>query len=161
MTAAPTRTAVVRTVDDSERRWFYGGGVHDWKLTEEETDGAFLLFEDTAEQGKVTPLHTHPADETVYVLAGEIVMHIEGTDHPLGQGGVAMAPRGVPHAFKVTSPTARLLFLHTPGGCQAFYLAASEPMTEQTERLVDFDRITGAAESEGGIDIVGPPPFGP
>jgi hypothetical protein len=72
-----------------------------------------------------------------------------------------MAPRGVPHAFKAVSPTARLLFLHTPGGCQAFYLAASEPMTEQTERLVDFDRIVGAAESEGGIDIVGPPPFGP
>jgi quercetin dioxygenase-like cupin family protein len=161
MTAARTRTAVVRTVDESERRWFYGGGVHDWKLREEETDGAFLLFEDTAEQGKVTPLHTHPAAETVYVLAGEIVMHIDGTDHPLGEGGVAMAPPGVPHAFKVVSPTARLLFLHTPGGCQAFYLAASEPMTEQTERLVDFDRIVGAAVSEGGIDIVGPPPFGP
>jgi len=38
-------------------------------------------------------------------------------------------PRGVPHAFVVVSATARLLCLHTPGCCQAFYWDASEPIT--------------------------------
>ena len=34
-------------------------------------------------QGKMTPLHTHPeSDETMYVLEGEILMHLDGTRAP-------------------------------------------------------------------------------
>ena len=48
--------------------------------------------------GKATPLHTHPdSDETAVVLEGEILMHVDGADHHLGAGAVAVAPRGVPH----------------------------------------------------------------
>ena len=55
--------------------------MHTWKATAEETGGAFLLFEDVMEQGKMTPLHTHPeADETMYVLEGEILMHLDGAE---------------------------------------------------------------------------------
>src|SRR3954465_11689910 len=90
---------VVRASGEGERRWFYGGGVHTWKATAQETNGAFLLFEDNMERGKATPLHTHPdSDETMIVLEGEIVMHMDGADHQIGAGGVAVAPRDVPHA---------------------------------------------------------------
>src|SRR5690348_16003423 len=100
---------IVRTSSAGERLWFYGGGLHTWKATSSETGGAFLLFEDVMSRGKSTPLHTHPqVDETLYVLEGEIVLHIDGADQPLGPGAVAMAPRGVPHAFLVTSETARI-----------------------------------------------------
>ena len=52
--------------------------------------------------GKMTPLHTHPdSDETMYVLEGEILMHMDGTEHRVAAGGLAVAPRGVPHAFLV------------------------------------------------------------
>jgi quercetin dioxygenase-like cupin family protein len=57
----------------------------------------------------------------MYVVQGEILMHMDGQEHHVGTGGPAVAPRGVPHAFLVLSPQARLLFLHTPGCCQAFY----------------------------------------
>ncbi|MGI8791810.1 MAG: cupin domain-containing protein, partial [Acidimicrobiales bacterium] len=108
--------SIVRGQAEGERRWFYGGGVHVWKATAEETGGAFLLFEDRMTQGKVTPLHTHPdSDESMFVLEGEILMHIDGTDHRVGPGGLAVAGRGIPHAFMVTSPEVRLLCLHTPG----------------------------------------------
>ena len=51
---------------------------------------------------KVTPMHTHPdSDETMYILAGEILMNMNGTEHRVAAGGVTIAPRGVPHAFKV------------------------------------------------------------
>ena len=62
------------------------------------------------------------------VLEGEILMHLDGVEHTVGAGGLAVAPRGVPHAFKVPEDGARLLCLHTPGCCQAFYLGASEPV---------------------------------
>jgi quercetin dioxygenase-like cupin family protein len=153
---------IVRTAAEGERLWFYGGGLHTWKATSAETGGAFLLFEDVMSRGKTTPLHTHPeVDETLYVLDGEILFHIDGGEQHLGPGAVAMAPRGVPHAFLVTSETARVLCLETPGSSEAFYRGASEPTTPELELAapVDFARVRASAERNGGIEIVGPPPF--
>ncbi|UUZ58660.1 cupin domain-containing protein [Nocardioides sp. B-3] len=149
----------MRNTDETERRWFYGGGVHDWLVTAADSGGSFLLFEDSMERGKRTPLHTHPVDETMYVPDGELTMHLDGVEHVVSAGGVVIAPRGVPHAFLVTSETARVLWLHTPGSCEAFYREASEPLSDTTPRVVDFDRIRAAALTAGGIDIIGPPPF--
>lgn len=152
---------VVRSADEGEARWFYGGGVHVWKATAEETAGSFLLFEDRMDIGKVTPLHTHPSDETIVVLSGKITMHIDGSDHHLGAGGTAVTPRGVPHAFLVTAEDTRLLCLHTPGSCEAFYRGASVALNEicDAERIVDFDRVRRSAKDNGGIEITGSPPF--
>jgi quercetin dioxygenase-like cupin family protein len=152
-------TTTVRAVEQAEQRWFYGGAVHTWLLREEDTGGAFFLHEEAMDEGKSTPLHTHPADETMLVLAGSVVVHIDGTDHLLQAGGVAMAPRDVPHAFKVVSPTARLLCLHTPGCCQSFYLGASELLADDTDRVVDVDRVRASGAVNGGITFVGPPPW--
>lgn len=157
-----TIPAIIRAADEGERRWFYGGGVHTWKATADETGGAFLLFEVTMEKGKTTPLHTHPdSDESMFMLDGEILMHVAGHEHRIGPGGLAVAPRGVPHAFMVVSDSARLLCLHTPGCCEAFYLDASEPLTAESELpgVVDFELIGASAQRNGGIEILGPPPF--
>jgi quercetin dioxygenase-like cupin family protein len=159
---ATFRGAVVRRDADGARRWFYGGGVHTWKVRAEETNGAFFLFEDRMDMGKMTPLHTHPdSDETMYVLEGELLMHMDGQEHRITAGDIAVAPRGLPHAFKVMSETARMLCLHTPGCCETFYMDASEPLDpdEPAAGLVDFDRIRASAQRNGGIDILGPPPF--
>jgi quercetin dioxygenase-like cupin family protein len=97
MTASTARKSLVRATEDGERRWFFGGGLHIWKATAEETDGAFLLFEDRMDHGRVTPLHLHPdSDETMIVLEGEILMHLDGKEHTVTAGGVASAPRGCP-----------------------------------------------------------------
>jgi quercetin dioxygenase-like cupin family protein len=162
MSTVTTPHPILRSQDDGERRWLYGGGVHTWKATAEETGGAFLLFEDRMEQGKMTPLHIHPeSDETMYVLEGEILFHMDGDEHRVGTGGLAVAPRGVPHAFMVVSEVARMLCLHTPGCCQAFYWDASEPISsgDDGSGLVDFARVHSSAVKNGGIEILGPPPF--
>ena len=145
---------------EAERRWFFGGGIHTWLASPEDTGGAYLLIQDELEQGKTTPLHVHPhSDESFYVLSGEIVVHLDGVDHHVTAGGIAMATRGVPHAFMVTSPTAELLYLHTPGACGAFYRAASEPLGD--DRTVDLERVRAAAAQDPGIELLGPPPFAP
>ena len=156
----PTTTALVRNTDECERRWFYGGGLHSWLVHEDEVGDGFLLFEDTVDPGKRTPLHTHPADETFYLLDGSMLLHIDGVEHELRAGGVAVIPRGVPHAFLAQAEGARMLCLHTPGGSEGFYRAASEPaLPGEPAVAVDFDRIRQAAASTGGMTIVGPPPF--
>jgi quercetin dioxygenase-like cupin family protein len=157
-----TLPATVRSVEEAERRWFFGGGVHLWMATAEDTGGAYLLFEDRMDAGKMTPLHLHAeSDESMYVLEGEILMHLDGTEHRVSAGGLAIAPRGVPHAFLVLADSTRLLCLHTPGGCEAFYRDASEPLEpgSPTPGVVDFDRVAASAARNGGIELLGPPPF--
>ena len=150
----------IRQQGEGDKRWFFGGGLHTWKATAEETGGAFLCFEDHMEAGKVTPFHTHPgADEAFYVLEGEIVVHADGEEHPLRAGGFAVALRGVPHAF-MTSTETRLLCWQTPGTGQAFFHHASEPTTDdRIDGPVDFGRVQASAQEHGGVEILGPPPF--
>jgi quercetin dioxygenase-like cupin family protein len=174
MDTVSSSTAIIRGEDQGERRWFYGGGVHVWKAKAEETGGAFMLFEDQMSGGKMTPLHTHPdSDESMYILEGEILMQMDGQEHRIGPGGLAVAPRGVPHAFMVISPFARMLCLHTPGCCQAFYWEASVPLGGDPgddlrgdaasmapgDGPVDFGKVQESARKNGGIEILGPPPF--
>jgi len=161
--AMSTAVPIIRGEGEGERLWFAGGGVWTMKATSEETDGAFMLFEDRMTRGKTTPLHIHPhEDETYIVLEGEILVHVEGAEHPVGPGGVAVVPRGTRHAFLVTSETARTLVLQTPGSGEAFYRDASEPSTDETDaqRPPDLDRLRAAAERNPScIEILGPPPF--
>jgi quercetin dioxygenase-like cupin family protein len=156
-----TLAATVRDSGEGERRWFSGGGAHTWLATAEETGGAFLLFEFAGDQGKVTPIHIHPtSDETFYILDGEVLLDLDGKRRSLSAGGVAVVPRGVPHAFMVASTTTRFLTLQTPGTDEAFYRLASEPAPVGSKPIpVDFDRVRAAAEETGAIQILGPPPF--
>ena len=152
---------IVRAAGEGDRQLFLGGGLHTWKLMSQDTGGTFFLFEDTMAQGKCTPLHHHPeADETLYVIEGEIVVDVDGTKHVVGAGGVTFTPRGVHHALLARSETARVLTLQTPGIGQAFYQGASEPSIDETVDAVDIDRVRASAQANPrGIALLGPPPF--
>ena len=156
-------TPIVRQADEGERMWFAGGGALTWKATAAETGGSFVAFEDHMSRGKTTPLHRHPnEDEAIYVLEGELRVHVDGREHEVGAGGLIVAPRGVPHAFIVTSPTAHTLVVIAPGAeGERFFRAAGEPAAtdEEASRPADFARLREAAERSSSIEILGPPPF--
>jgi quercetin dioxygenase-like cupin family protein len=157
-----TAQAIVRNDGEGEQFWFAGGGVFTMKASSEETGGAFVLFEDRVVRGKSTPMHLHPnEDETIYVLEGELLVDMEGEQHRVGQNGVFVAPRGLPHAFLVTSETARLLCVQTPGSGESFYRDASEPLSADYNAATpaDLARLRDAAERSESIQLLGPPPF--
>ena len=157
-----TTGTIIRGEGEGERLWFAGGGLWTMKATAEETDGAFILLEDRIMRGKTNPLHTHPTlDEIIIVLEGEILVYAEEREHRVGPRGVAVALRGAPHAFMVTSESALILTLQTPGSGEAFYRDASEPATAETDPArTDFDRVRAAAERHPDLmQILGPPPF--
>ena len=160
-----TGRATVLGPGEGEGLWF-NNDLLTIKATGATTDGGFLLIEEHARQGKVTPLHTHPEEaETFYVLEGEAVFHVDGEERSLGAGGFASVPRGVPHAYLVKSEEARILIVVTPGSgaLEAFLRDAGEPATDQTlppEGPLDIERIGAAAERTGAVKILGPPPFG-
>lgn len=153
---------IIRQAGEGEQLWFAGGGLWTLKASAAETAEAFMLLEFRAERGKVTPLHLHPEeDEGFYVLEGEVLVHVEGEERRIGAGGVFIAPRGVPHAFMVTSETVRLLSWQTPGTGEAFYREVTEPIrsAEDISRPPDWARLRAAAERSPTIEILGPPPF--
>jgi len=157
-----TAVPIIRHDGEGEQMWFAGGGTFTWKATAAETGGAFLLLEDRMERGKATPFHLHPnEDESIYVLEGELLVDIEGEQHPVRQGSFFVAPRGVPHAFMVTSESARVLALQTPGTGEAFYREAGEPIhsAEDASRPADWARLRDVAEQSESIELLGPPPF--
>jgi len=157
-------TVVIRNAGEGERLWFAGGGVFTMKATTAETGGAFTLFEDRVVRGKTTPMHLHPTvDELCYVIDGEIVVHVDGAEHRVGKGGLFFAPRGTAHAFLVTSETAHLLCLQTPGDGEAFYRSVSDPSTsaDDSKRPPDIARLREGAQKSPSIELLGPPPFGP
>jgi quercetin dioxygenase-like cupin family protein len=162
---ASTRAPLTVDPDTGEALWF-NNDLLTFKATGGETNGAFLLLEELARRGKVTPLHTHPhEEETFYILEGEVLLHVDGSERSLGAGGFASIPPGVPHAFLVTSELARSLILITPGNgaMEAFLRDAGEPA--QAHALpdlcpLDIQRIGAAAQRTGAVTILGPPPFG-
>jgi len=153
---------VIRQDGEGEQMWFAGGGVFTWKATGEETGEAFILMEDSMERGKATPMHMHPNhDEAIYLLEGELLVDVDGEQHRVRQGGFFLAPRGVPHAFMVTSEGARVLALQTPGTGEDFYRDAGETVSSAADasRPPDWDRLREVAERSETIELLGPPPF--
>jgi len=153
---------IIRQAGEGEQMWFAGGGTFTWKATAAETGGAFIMLEDRMEGGKTTPLHSHPnEDEAIYVLEGEFLVDIEGAQHRVGPGGLFVAPRGVPHAFMVTSETAHVLSVQTPATGESFYRDAGEPVHSASDasRPADWARLRAVAEGSESIELLGPPPF--
>jgi quercetin dioxygenase-like cupin family protein len=156
-----TPTPVIRAQEEGERLWFYGGGDFIVKATTEETGGSLFIFEDHMTRGKMTPLHLHPdEEEAIYLIEGELLVQVDGANHRVTSGGLCVVPRGVPHAFLVISETARALVATSPGKAEAFFRGASEPADlNGAARTVDFAKLQRSAASNGGIEILGPPPF--
>jgi quercetin dioxygenase-like cupin family protein len=74
------------------------------------------------------PLHVHRRDdETFYVLEGELTLFVSGEQIVLRPGQAALAPRDVPHAYRVESEAAHWLVITTPAGFEAFVREVSEP----------------------------------
>ena len=160
-----TRRPVVLDPHEGEALWF-NNDLLTFKATGAETGGAFLLVEECTRRGKVTPLHAHLEEaETFYILEGQVLFHLDGSERSLDAGGFVSVPPGVPHAYLVTSVMARALILVTPGSgaMEAFFRDAGEPAPERAlppERPLDIERIAAAAERTGAVKILGPPPYG-
>ena len=155
-------TPAILTPEVQQAVWFLGALVH-VRASGDATAGSLDVLEHQGERGYSSPLHRHLAEEeTFFVLEGEVRIEVGGEAHAAGPGAVAFLPRQLPHAFVVTSPQARFLTLHTPGGFDRFTLAAGTPAAGTTtmppEEVPPDPAALAAMASSYGIEIMGPPP---
>jgi quercetin dioxygenase-like cupin family protein len=126
-----------------------------FKVTGDDTNGAFDYFIVEVGPNGGPPLHVHHSqEETIHVLTGRFKVRIGDEVHTLDPGGFAYLPSGLPHAFlNLTDEPAEIIVVYTPGGCHGFY-AELGPAT----RVADPDRAEIAAIFERhGMSLLGPP----
>jgi quercetin dioxygenase-like cupin family protein len=135
--------------------WFLGSLVR-VRLGGDATGGQLAVVEHENERGFGTPVHIHQeADETFFVLDGELRVEVDGELSTAGAGAVAFLPRGLSHSILVTSPQARYLTLHTPAGFDEFAKAVGTPRADVP--APDLQTLKAIAAGYN-IDIIGPPP---
>jgi quercetin dioxygenase-like cupin family protein len=142
--------------------WFLGSLIQ-IRAGADATGGRLAIVEHQAERGLASPVHRHRVDdETFLVLEGELRVEVDGRARAAGAGAVAFLPRGLPHAFVVTSPQARYLTIHTPAGFDQFAIAAGTSVGQTSAPPVDElppdPAALAAMAAEYGIEILGPPP---
>jgi quercetin dioxygenase-like cupin family protein len=101
--------------------------------------------------GDMPPLHVHhSSDEGFYVLDGELTLYMPGGERTLRAGEFLLAPRAVPHTYRVGDAGCRVLVTSLPSGFERFVAEVSD-LGEP-----DPDRLTALA-AEHDIEILGPP----
>src|SRR6187200_974467 len=72
-----------------------------------ETGGRFAQVEIDDPLGTAPPMHIHHGeDETFYVVEGTVTVYAGDEEIHLASGDYGFVPRGVPHAYLVTSERA-------------------------------------------------------
>ena len=150
----------MRTTTATESIWFIDNLAR-ILVAGEESGGTVAVVESEGRRGDMPPLHVHRReDETFYVLEGKLLLHLPDGSVELGPGGAAFAPRGVPHAYRVESETARWLAIATPAGFDAFVREVGEPAPEDVlppeGRVHDSARL-GEVAARYDIELLGPP----
>src|SRR5579864_1949728 len=94
-----------------------------FKVTGEDTGGAFDYFIVEVAPHGGPPLHVHHTqEETIHVLKGRYKIRIGDEDFYCMEGGFAYLPSRVPHAFlNLTDEPGQVIVVYTPGGGHKFY----------------------------------------
>ena len=137
-------------------------GRHTNKVLGEQTDGRLFQMLVTYPRGAAPPLHIHhDADETFFVLDGEVAIFVGDQRYECTAGDFVLGPRGVAHTFIVRSEWAELLASFSPAGIEGLFaamapavLAGEAAPTPSMPDQDEFVRLMAKHECE----FVGPPP---
>src|SRR5436309_5737227 len=116
---------------EGQRRWFLGT-LATIRVPGEAVDGRFALIEFLFPRHASPPLHTHPQDESYFVLDGRLTVQAGERRFELVPGAAAVVPMGVAHTFRVDSDTARVLVLSTPAGLERLVRDGAVPAAAPT-----------------------------
>ena len=98
------------------------------------TAGAYTLLDVRVDGAMALDPHVvRQEDLLLYVLAGELVVVLDGTRHALSAGDHLAVPRRVPRALRVPS-RARVLCLVRPGGTERLAACVADPSVTRDDR---------------------------
>jgi quercetin dioxygenase-like cupin family protein len=112
---------------DGVSTWF-NGDIYSTKLTGPQTGGQIGLVEATVPPGGGPASHIHKrADETFYLVHGELEFLSGDKTFAAAGGDVVFLPRGSVHRFHNPGiQPARLVFIYTPGGAEGLFVEGGD-----------------------------------
>ncbi len=140
------------------------GELVTYKVTSDQTGGAYSLFEVASRPGTGAPPHVqHRQDEAFYVLEGDYEFLVEDRTLRMPAGSLLYVPKGNLHAHKnVGEGMGRMLVIQTPGGLhERFFEEVGEAAPDRRELQVP-ERSENLARTREiaagyGIEIPLPP----
>jgi len=105
------------------RRIHVLGGEVTIRLSSEETNGAFTVFEGTTPPLQGPPLHRHPdQDEWWHIVEGDFRFVVDERQIEARAGDIVFAPRGSRHTFQnIGNAPGRTITTVIPGGIDLFF----------------------------------------
>ena len=148
----------------TEQLWFLNT-LHTVRVRHDEGEDGIAVMETLAPHGDSPPLHVHlTEDEIFHVLEGRLRVRAGDTDVTVAAGETLLAPKGVPHTYRVESREgARWLVITRRGDFERFVHALSRPAerpelpTPQGPPTPEQADALAAAAGDHGIELVGPP----
>lgn len=125
-------------------------GRFECKISSRDTNGALCAYDTHRFKPGGPPLHVHfEQDEWFLVLEGEFRFQVGDETYELRAGDSILGPRGVPHAFRSISETARMIVSFSPAGTmEEFFSSQMVDPTSQAFRDLSLAH---------GMEVVGPP----
>lgn len=125
---------------------------------------AMCVMEHRLPYGDSPPLHVHrDEDEIFHILEGVVRFRVDGEERLAVAGETVLAPKRLPHTYRVESLTgARCLTVTRGSGFETMVRAAGRPATaaELPAQVTPTPKMVAElarACAENGIDIIGPP----
>ncbi len=151
------------TADDVRTLWFLNTRVVIRVSSRDGGDGISVL-EHRATCGDSPPLHIHhEEDEIFHILEGEVRYRVGDQEHRAGPGGIILAPRGVPHTYRIESAEGARMITVTRGRFEDFVRAVGRPVEGDGLPVASGPPTPEQAEAlalaclDFGIELVGPP----
>lgn len=133
------------------------GGQFRCKVSARDTGGELCIY-DTFRHTKGGPaLHRHHAqDEWFYVLRGEFIVKVGDVTERIGPGDSAFGPRGIPHAFAMTSEgEGQMLVAFQPAGSMEDFFRGMARFGK--EIVPNQEKVMGRLWADHGMEVLGPP----
>jgi quercetin dioxygenase-like cupin family protein len=148
---------------DPQDLWFLNGRVS-IRCAANGADAASVT-EQWLARGDSPPLHVHEReDEVFHVLEGAVRLRVGDAETTARAGETVVAPRGVPHCFRVESAEARFLVITTRGDFEGMMREVARPagagLPPPVEPSPAMIAALTAACARHHIAIVGPPMAG-
>lgn len=137
-------------------------GRYSIKVAAEQSERRLSQVHMIEARGAAPPVHLHrDADETIYVIDGELSIFLGDERLEAGAGSFLFVPKGAVHTWLVRSAHAEALVTLAPAGLEGFFAevgAAVVPGALHPGPIdVDPEGMNRRAAAYG-VEILGPPP---
>lgn len=156
-------TAQTKVEGANQILWF-GDNLMTIRVPASAGNDQISIIECRMPQGETTPLHVNLCeDEIIHILEGTMRFRVDGKVFLAHAGQTVMAPKGIPHTFRVESTDGATCLIVTQGGDfeqmirQMSLPAPSATLPPKTERTPETAKRFFDACAKNNIQVIGAP----